>query len=43
MAIEQLRELGGDVLADWAQQKQEESVRKAQKENPTAIRHIKKK
>lgn len=43
MAIEQLRELGGDVLTDWAQQKQEESVRKAQKENSSAIRHIKKK
>ena len=43
MAIEQLRELGGDVLTDWAQQKQAESLRKAQKENPSAIRHIKKK
>ena len=43
MAIEQLRELGGDVLTDWAQQKQAESVRKTQKENPSAIRHIKKK
>ena len=43
MAIEQLRELGGDVLSDWAQQKHAESVRQAQKENPSAIRHIKKK
>jgi hypothetical protein len=43
MAIEQLRELGGDVLSDWAQQKQAESVQQAQKENPSAIRHIKKK
>lgn len=43
MALEQLRELGGDVLTDWARQKQEESVRRAQKENPSAIRHIKKK
>jgi len=43
MAIEQLRELGGDVLTDWAQQKQAESVRQAQNEDPSAIRHIKKK
>lgn len=43
MAIEQLRELGGDVLTDWARQKQEESVHRARKENPSAIRHIKKK
>jgi hypothetical protein len=43
MAIEQLRELGGDVLTDWARQRQEESVRKVQTENPSAIRHIKKK
>lgn len=43
MAMEQLRELGGDVLTDWAQQKQAECIRQAQKENPSAIRHIKKK
>jgi hypothetical protein len=43
MAIEQLRELGGDVLTDWAQQKQAESMSKMQKEDPSVIRHIKKK
>ncbi len=43
LAIEQLRELGSDVLTDWAQQKQEDSLQKAQKENPSAIGHIKKK
>ena len=43
MAVEQLRELGGDVLTDWAQQKQAESVEKAKARNPAAIGHIKKK
>jgi hypothetical protein len=43
LAIEQLRQLGSDVLTDWAQQKQEDSLNQVQKENPSAIRHVKKK
>jgi len=43
MAIGQLRELGVDVLTDWAQQKQSVSLQKARAENPQAINHIKKK
>jgi hypothetical protein len=43
MAIDQLRELGADVLTDWAQQKQGVSLQKARAENPEAINHIKKK
>lgn len=43
MAIEQIGKLGGELLSDWAQQKQQQSVEQSQKENPSAIRHIKKK
>jgi hypothetical protein len=43
MAIGQLRELGADVLTDWAQQQQGVSLRKARAQYPQAIRHIKKK
>jgi hypothetical protein len=43
MAIDQLRELGADVLTDWAQQKKSDSLQKARAENPQAINHIKKK
>jgi hypothetical protein len=43
MAIQELRKLGGDVLTDWAQVKQTQSVEQAQAEHPEAIRHIKKK
>jgi hypothetical protein len=43
MAIEQLRHLGADVLADYARQKQSASLRRAQEQHPQAILHIKKK
>jgi antirestriction protein len=43
MAIQELQKLGGDVLTDWAQAKQTQSVEQAQAEHPEAIRHIKKK
>ena len=43
MAIQELQKLGGDVLTDWAQAKQTQSVEQAQREHPEAIRHIKKK
>jgi hypothetical protein len=42
-AIQELQKLGGDVLTDWAQVKQAQSVEQAQAEHPEAIRHIKKK
>ena len=43
MAIQELQKLGGDVLTDWAQARQAQSVEQAQAEHPAAIRHIKKK
>lgn len=43
MAIEQIQQLGAAVLSDWARAKQAASLNQAQQENPSAIRHIKKK
>jgi hypothetical protein len=43
LAIEQIDKLGGELLADWAEQKQQRALEQSQKENPSAIRHIKKK
>jgi hypothetical protein len=43
MAIERIQQLGSAVLSDWARAKQAASLKKAQQENPAAIRHIKKK
>jgi antirestriction protein len=43
MAIQELQKLGGDVLTDWAEARQIQSVEQAQAEHPEAIRHIKKK
>ena len=43
MAIEPLQQLGAAVLTDWARAKQAHSLTKVQEENPSAIRHIKKK
>ena len=43
MAIEQLRQLGADVLADYAMQTERAALQRARKENPRAIKHIKKK
>jgi ribosomal protein L29 len=42
-AIEQIEKLGRELLTDWAEQKQQQSLEQSQKENPSAIRHIKKK
>src|SRR5580765_311890 len=42
MAIEQLRELGGEMLTDWAQAQQEQALKQAQVSHPKSIRHIKK-
>jgi hypothetical protein len=43
LAIQELQKLGGDVLTDWAEAKQTQSVEQARAEHPEAIRHIKKK
>ena len=42
-AIEQLRQLGQELLGDWAQEKQTHSLEAARTEHPHAIKHIKKK
>ena len=42
-AMEQIQKLGGELLGDWASEKQQRSVTESQRENPSAIKHIKKK
>ena len=42
-AMEQIQQLGRELLTDWGQAKAEQSVEQMQQENPLAIRHIKKK
>jgi hypothetical protein len=42
-AMEQLQKLGGELLGAWAGEKQQRSVTRSQQENPSAIKHIKKK
>jgi hypothetical protein len=43
MAIEQIQKLGGEMLQDWAQAKQQQALKQAQVEHPQSIKHIKKK
>lgn len=43
MAIEQIRKLGGEMLADWAEAKQQQALKQAQATDPESIKHIKKK
>jgi L-serine deaminase len=43
LAIEQIEKLGRELLTDWGEQKQQQSLEQSQKENPSAVRHIKKK
>jgi hypothetical protein len=43
LAMEQIQKLGGELLGDWASEKQQRSVAESQRENPSAIKHIKKK
>jgi hypothetical protein len=43
MAIEQIQKLGGELLADWAQAKQQQALKQAQATHPKSIKHIKKK
>jgi hypothetical protein len=42
-AIEQVRQLGGELLGDWAQEQQSGSLARAREQHPQAIKHIKKK
>ena len=42
-AMEQIQKLGGELLGDWASEKQQRSVLESQRENPSAVKHIKKK
>ena len=42
-AMEQIQKLGGELLGEWASEKQQRSVTESQRENPSAIKHIKKK
>jgi hypothetical protein len=42
-AMEQIQKLGGELLGDWASEQQPRSVAESQRENPSAIKHIKKK
>lgn len=42
-AIEHVRRLGGELLADWAQEQQAGSLARARDQHPQAIKHIKKK
>jgi hypothetical protein len=42
-AIEQVRQLGRELLGDWAQEQQDSSLARARRQHPQAIKHIKKK
>jgi hypothetical protein len=43
MAIEQIQKLGGEMLADWAEAKQQQVLKQTQATHPESIKHIKKK
>ena len=43
MAIGQLQKLGGEMLADWAEAKQQDALKRARTKHPASIKHIKKK
>jgi L-serine deaminase len=42
-AIEQVRQLGRELMGDWAQEQQDDSLARARSQHPQAIKHIKKK
>ena len=42
-AMEQLQKLGVELLGDWAREQQQRSEAESRRENPSAIKHIKKK
>jgi hypothetical protein len=43
MVIEQIQKLGGELLQDWAEAKQQQALTQAQADHPQSIKHIKKK
>ena len=43
MTIEQIRKLGGELLEDWAEAKQQRALKQARSDQPKSIKHIKKK
>ena len=43
MAIEQIQKLGGEMLADWAEAKQQDALKQARVNHPESIKHVKKK
>ena len=43
MAIEQLQKLGGELLSDWAEAKQQDALKQTRVQHPESIKHIKKK
>jgi hypothetical protein len=43
MALREIRKLAQGMLTDWAEVKQEQSVRAAERKNPQTVRHSKKK
>ena len=43
MAIEQIQKLGGEMLADCAEAKQQQALKQARVDHPESIKHIKKK
>lgn len=43
MAIEQIQKLGGEMLADWAEAKQQQVLKQTRATHPQSIKHIKKK
>jgi len=42
-AMAQIQKLGGELLGDWAREQQQRSLTESRAENPSAIKHIKKK
>src|SRR3954463_13299101 len=42
MAIGQLQKLGGEMLADWVEAKQEDALKQARAKYPKSIKHVKK-
>lgn len=43
MAIEEIQKLGGEMLQDWAEAKQQQALEQARSDHPQASKHIKKK
>jgi hypothetical protein len=43
LALEQIQKLGGELLHDWAQARQEQALEQARSQHPKSSKHIKKK